>query len=153
MFGLSPASVSIMGGAIGAASARFAQNDPDGAADAWLTIPFGDGYRTVLERTLPGAVNDLARHAPTAFVEASSMQTWPVGPDEVKQIRQPVLSVFEVNTSFEGFQEVHDTLVKLLPQTEMMVVPNATHLLQIQNPSAVAQGLAQFCARHSSGAT
>ena len=34
------------------------------------------------------------------------------------------------------------------PQAEELVVPQATHALQYMNPSAVAEGLVRFLARH-----
>jgi hypothetical protein len=39
--------------------------------------------------------------------------------------------------------------MRLLPKVESLVVPNITHLMQIQNPRSVAEGLAGFFARHA----
>jgi hypothetical protein len=44
---------------------------------------------------------------------------------------------------------VQQTLVRLLPNVESLVVPNVTHLMQIQNPRSVAEGLVGFFARHA----
>ena len=40
-----------------------------------------------------------------------------------------------------------------LPDVEPFVLPEATHLLQIQNPRGMAEGLAAFFARHSLSAS
>ena len=46
------------------------------------------------------------------------------------------------------FSEGHALLKQWIPQAEEWVVPHATHALQLMNPSAVADGLARFFARH-----
>jgi pimeloyl-ACP methyl ester carboxylesterase len=47
------------------------------------------------------------------------------------------------------FAEGHEVIKQWLPQAEEWVVPQATHGLQCMNPSAVADGLADFLARHT----
>jgi pimeloyl-ACP methyl ester carboxylesterase len=44
----------------------------------------------------------------------------------------------------------HQLLLDWLPQVEPFVLPGATHLLQIENPAGMAEGLASFFARHPS---
>jgi hypothetical protein len=39
-------------------------------------------------------------------------------------------------------------LLDWLPATENFVLPGATHLLHVQNPRGMAEGLATFFARH-----
>ena len=46
------------------------------------------------------------------------------------------------------FDEVQQALVNSIPNVESMVVPNVTHLLEIQDARAVAEGLARFFARY-----
>jgi hypothetical protein len=48
--------------------------------------------------------------------------------------------------------ERQDLLLTWLPHVEPFVLPDATHLLQVQNPRGMAEGLAAFFARHPLGA-
>ncbi len=74
------------------------------------------------------------------------MQEWQFGPSAAAAIDQPVLSV--MGTHSDQFQkEVRELLHAWLPQTEDCNVPT-THLLQMENPAAVANGLAGFFSRH-----
>jgi pimeloyl-ACP methyl ester carboxylesterase len=47
--------------------------------------------------------------------------------------------------------ERHQLLLEWLPNVESFVLPDATHLLQIENPRGTAEGLASFFARHPLG--
>lgn len=40
-------------------------------------------------------------------------------------------------------------LLDWLPNVEPFVLPRATHLLEVENPRGLAEGLAAFFARHS----
>jgi pimeloyl-ACP methyl ester carboxylesterase len=42
-------------------------------------------------------------------------------------------------------------LLQWLPNAEGFVLPDATHFLQVENPSAIAEALAAFYARHPLG--
>jgi 3-oxoadipate enol-lactonase len=44
--------------------------------------------------------------------------------------------------------ERQELLLAWLPNVEPFVLPDATHLLQVQNPRGMAEGLAAFFARH-----
>jgi hypothetical protein len=44
--------------------------------------------------------------------------------------------------------ERHHLLLDWLPNVESFVLCDATHLLQIENPRGMAEGLAAFFARH-----
>ena len=47
------------------------------------------------------------------------------------------------------YRERQDLLVGWLPDAEPFVLPGATHLLQVQEPRALAEALAGFLSRHS----
>ena len=51
----------------------------------------------------------------------------------------------EVSPVFGKRQEL---LLAWLPKVEAFILPDATHLLHVQNPRAMAAGLAAFFARH-----
>jgi pimeloyl-ACP methyl ester carboxylesterase len=50
-----------------------------------------------------------------------------------------------VSSLFEQRQEL---LLAWFPHVEVFVLPDATHLLHVQNPRGMAQALAAFFARH-----
>jgi pimeloyl-ACP methyl ester carboxylesterase len=67
--------------------------------------------------------------------------------EEAARLRQPVLAVVGTETA-PVFRESHELLKHWLPHAEELVVPQATHGLQLMNPRAVAEGLARFFTRH-----
>ena len=137
-------------GVMGQAFAQFGAGNVPGAVDAWLDGAFGPGWQAVLEQAIPGALAQTYRDGAAAFIaEAPAMQTWAFGPEQIKQITQPVLAAFHLDSQLPGvFQDPAELIGRLLPQTEMVVIPNATHLLQIQNPRSVATTLEGFLGRH-----
>jgi pimeloyl-ACP methyl ester carboxylesterase len=112
---------------------------------------FDPGSRELLERVLPGAFGQAVADAEAPFgVEVPSLQGWPRGPDDVRRVGQPGLAARGADGSRPGFRETQEAVLSWLPDGEALVVPRATHLLQIANPRAVAEGLADFLARHPS---
>jgi pimeloyl-ACP methyl ester carboxylesterase len=117
-----------------AASARATPR----ALDGWLEAAFDPGWRDVLERDADAPFG----------VAAPSLQAWPRGPDDLRRIVQPALVVRGADGTWPGFRETQAALCSWLPRAEPLVVPDATHLLQIANPRGVAEGLAGFLGRH-----
>jgi pimeloyl-ACP methyl ester carboxylesterase len=70
---------------------------------------------------------------------------WQFTAEEAARIRQPVLAVVGTESA-PIFSEGHAVLKRWIPQTAELVVPQATHGLQMMNPRAVADGLARFFA-------
>jgi pimeloyl-ACP methyl ester carboxylesterase len=135
-------------GTLAAAGAQYAAGDKVGAVDAFSKGAFGPDYRVTLDQALPHAFADFANVADALFQsEFGSLQTWAFTPELASQIRRPVLSVLHV-APVPIFQETHEKLLAWLPQTETLVIPNTTHLLEIASPRSVAIGLAEFFARH-----
>jgi pimeloyl-ACP methyl ester carboxylesterase len=149
VFAASPASQALFGQVVGASYARYGGGDVDGAVDTWLSVPFGPGYRAIMECNLPGSTKGMARAAIAVFEsETPALQMWQVGPDSLQRITQPILSVYHTDPNLAFFEEGHQTLVTLQPRTESYCVPNVTHMLQLQDAPAVAKGIAGFLARH-----
>ena len=63
-------------------------------------------------------------------------------------LTQPVLSGYPRDPVWLGFQATHELLAAWVSQTELAVLPLATHLLQLVNPRGAAAALAGFLARH-----
>ena len=132
----------------GKAFAQFGAGDKAGAVDTWLTGAFGPGYREITDRALPGWFEQAAKDADIVFqVEAANMQQWSFTSIEAARIHQPVLSAYHQD-SWPGFQKAHELLQAWIPQTETVVLSIERHLLQIMNPSIVAETLTGFFARH-----
>ena len=110
----------------------------------------GDEYRQVIDERLPAGAFDLAVADLDTFfqVEMPAVQAWRFTADDAKQIRQPVVSVIG-SESAPVFRESHNLLMEWIPQAEELKIPDATHGLQMINPSAVADGLSRFFARYA----
>jgi pimeloyl-ACP methyl ester carboxylesterase len=136
----------------GVASVRQQLYDPGdkaGAVDAFLTAVIGANYRQIVAQFLPPGALELAiTDLGTLFqVELPALQQWRFTAEEAAHIRQPVLAVVGTETA-PMFRESHALLKQWFPQAEELVVPQATHALQQMHPSAVADGLARFLAKH-----
>jgi 3-oxoadipate enol-lactonase len=69
---------------------------------------------------------------------------------DAAQITQPALAVLGEN-SHPVFRERHDLLLAWLPSAEPFELPGATHLLQVEQPGAMAEALVAFFSRHPLG--
>lgn len=109
------------------------------------------GYRERLDALLPGAFDRAVTDAPTWFdAELAAQLAWHFDTAQARQITQPVLSVVGGKSAalWDRFGETHRWLLDSLPNPEGFVLPGATHLPQIEQPRALAEGLAAFLARH-----
>jgi pimeloyl-ACP methyl ester carboxylesterase len=134
-----------------AAIQLYRAGDKAGAIDTFLQGICGPGYRDVLERALPGAFDQHVADADTFFrVEFPAMQQWSFTRDDARRIHQPVLAVIGAKSQELSpvWGERQELLLSWLPNVEPFVLPEATHLLQVQNPRAMAAGLAAFFGRH-----
>jgi pimeloyl-ACP methyl ester carboxylesterase len=125
--------------------------DTAGAIDTFLRGVGGPGYRAVLDQALPDAFHQHVADAETFFgQELPALQQWSFTREDARRIVQPVLAVIgaksqELDRIWVERQEV---LLSWLPNVEPFVLPDATHLMQVQNPRGMAAGLAAFFARH-----
>lgn len=121
------------------------------AIDTFLRGTCGLHYRAVLEKTVPGAVDQALANAETFFSqELPALRQWSFGPDDARRVAQPVLAVVGENSD-SRFHQRQKLLLEWLPNVEPFVLPGAGHLLHLQNASGMAEGLAAFFARHSLG--
>ena len=82
--------------------------------------------------------------------ELPALQQWSFTREDASRITQPVLAVIGAKSAVSHpiWRERHDLLLSWLPNAEPFVLPDATHLLQIENSREMAEGLAAFFARH-----
>ena len=127
---------------------RYRAGDKAGAVDTWMRGVCGPDYRAALERALPGAVEQAVADADTFFgQELPAVAQWSFGQEEAARIAQAALVVLGEN-SIPLFRERCDLLLAWLPNAEAFELPEATHLLHVQNPGAMANALAAFFSRH-----
>ncbi len=109
----------------------------------------GEGYRAVIDAALPKGAWDLAvRDADILFkADIPAVMSVRFTEQDAKRIKQPVLLVRGTNSG-PANQEIQETVRAWIPQAETFELPNATHLLQMQDPNGVAEALGNFLSRH-----
>ncbi len=130
---------------------RYGSGDKAGAVDSWMRGVCGPDYEAELERALPGAFDRAVADADTFFgQELPAVREWSFGREDASRVTQPVLAVLGEKTGEVAatFGERRELLLEWLPNIEPFDLPGATHLLQVQNPRGMAEGLASFFARH-----
>ena len=126
---------------------RHRAGDRAGAVDTFARGVFGPDYHGPLERGLPGVFEQAVADADAFFAqELPALQRWSFTEDDASRITQPVLAVLGENT-VPTFPERLELLLSWLPNVELFELPGATHLLHLQNPQGMAEGLASFWAR------
>ena len=140
----------------GEAMQQYRAGDKAGAVDIWMRGVCGENYRAVLDDVLPDAFDQAVADADTFFgQELPSLREWKFDQEEAKRITHPALVVGgekskEVNPTFDQRNEL---LLAWLPNAEPFILPDANHLLHVQNPHGMAAGLAAFFAHHSTPIT
>jgi pimeloyl-ACP methyl ester carboxylesterase len=136
---------------VGTAVQLYRAGDKAGAVDTFLRGVCGPGYRAVLDQALPDAFDQHVADADTFFSqELPALQQWSFTREEARRITQPVLAVIGAKSQELDpiWGERQELLLAWLPNAEPFVLSDATHLLQVQNPRGMAEGLATFFARH-----
>lgn len=104
--------------------------------------------RTVVEKHIPGGVDQAMKDADNFFDSyLPALGAWQFGAKQAAAISQPVLSVLGTETE-RWFVDGHELLHSWFPQIEDCTIEGVAHLLHMQCPEPVAQGVADFFARH-----
>lgn len=104
--------------------------------------------RAVTDEHIPGGADRALEEADFFFgSDLPALQTWTFGPEQAASISQPVLSVLGSETE-RWFVDSAQLLRSWFPQIEELTLDGAGHLLQMQRPEPVAEGLAEFLGRH-----
>jgi pimeloyl-ACP methyl ester carboxylesterase len=131
--------------------AAYRSGDTAGAVDGFLRHVCGDGYRTPLEQVIPGAFGEALDNADLFFqAEIPAVQQWTFGPSDARRITHPVLDVLGA-ASARRFVEGSELIQTWFPHAERLIVPGTGHLLMVQNPAAIAEGLTGCFTRHPIG--
>jgi pimeloyl-ACP methyl ester carboxylesterase len=128
--------------------AAYRAGDVAGAVDGFLRLVCGDDYRRTLEQVVPGAVDEAVAAADQFFqAEMAAVRDWSFGPGDAERVTQPVLNAVGTDT-VRRFVEGGELIQSWFPHAERLSVPGAGHLLMVQNPVAVGDGLRAFFSRH-----
>ena len=129
----------------------YRSGDTRSAVETFLRGTCGPNARAVLEKKIPGAIDQAFADADTFFRhELPALRQWCFGPEEARAISQPVLAVLGENSD-SRFHQRQKLLLEWLPNVEPFVLTGAGHLLHLENPSGLAEGLAAFFGRHPVG--
>ena len=129
--------------------AAYRSGDTAGAVDAFLRHVCGDGYREPLERVAPGAFAEAVAEADLFFqAEMPAVQQWTFGPTEAGRIDQPILNVLGARAARSASSTPARWCSRGSRTRERLIVPDAGHLLMVENPEALAQGLRAHCVQH-----
>jgi pimeloyl-ACP methyl ester carboxylesterase len=137
------------GSSLDAIFQRYYAGDKAGAVNAFLEGVCGPGYRAVLDQKLPGAFAQHVADADTFFLhEAPAVLHWVFTREDTQRITQPVLMAIGAKSNDAMTDAIQELLLSWLPNAEPFVLPDATHLMQVENPRGMAEGLVAFYARH-----
>ena len=128
----------------------YRSGDTAGAVDGFLRHVCGEDYRAALDRAVPDAFGEALDEADLFFqAEMPAVQGWTFGPSEAARVAQPVLNVLGAQ-SVPRFVQGSELIQSWFPQAERLSVPDAGHLLMVQNPAGLAEGLRDFFAAQRS---
>ena len=135
----------------GPAFEAYERGDHEEALTIFMSVVSGLDWatcRALLDKRVPGAVTQAIKDADTFFgIELPALTQWAFGAEQAATIPQPVLSVRGAQTQ-PLWVEVADFLRKSLPHVQDHTIDGVGHLLHIQRPEPVAQGIAQFLRRN-----
>lgn len=104
--------------------------------------------RGLLDRHAPGSVAQAVDDAAIFFGSyLPALSSWEFGAAQAATVCSPVLSVLGTDTD-RWFVEGHEMLHAWFPKAEDCVINGIAHLLHLQAPRRVAQGVAAFFGRH-----
>lgn len=117
------------------------------ALDSFLKVVFegSPDYRKIIDRQLGSTAFDSAlSNVDTMFkIEYPALLSWKFNPDKAKSLSIPVLSI-EGTDSASFFKQVHTLLESWFPNLETTLIQNVSHMLHMQDPVSVANGLSTF---------
>jgi len=133
---------------VGPVVEKFQGGDQPGALVAFLELVGGPDpmsrLRALSEASQAQALSDL----PTLFTgDLPTLGSWQFDESSARKIHQPALAVLG-SDSEPFFVESIRTLEDWLPAAESFTLGGASHFLQMNKPSEMAEGLGSFLSRH-----
>lgn len=129
-------------------AAAWRYGDKRGAAGGFLELVGGPAWREAIDATVGGQWFDqVVADIDVLFaVELVAARGWRFGVEEAGCLNAPFFAVCG-DASIEFFQEGFRWLQHQVEGLQTLRVADATHLLQMQQPAAIAAGLASFLSR------
>jgi pimeloyl-ACP methyl ester carboxylesterase len=136
-------------GPLGPVLAAYTSGEKQKAADLFRDAVGGpSAARAIEERIGKGAREQAARDADTLFAtEFAELEKGLFTEADAPKIQAPALSVVG-EKSEPVFRESHVLLMKWLPQVRGLEIARSAHFVQVEEPRAVAEGIARFVADH-----
>lgn len=107
----------------------------------------GPRWRTEVARTVPGGPEQAERDAATYFGGPPPPGPRYLDQKQVERISQPVLSVGGSET-IPVARQARELFHLWLPEAEDQLIRGVGHSLQMEDPRAVAEVIAEFLKRH-----
>lgn len=127
---------------------RYEAGDSEGAVETFMQVVAGPEWRTDLAQTVPGGPAQAIRDAATFFeVEVPALDRWEFGAGQAEDISRPVLYVLS-GDNLDVFEDGRNLVRNWWPRADVYRVPGVGHSLQMKDPEAVAEGIADFLRRH-----
>ena len=134
--------------ATAAALALARAGDAAVAMEMWMR-GVGRSWRADLERTVPGGPQQTIDDAATFMAEVEAVDAWDFDRVRIEAMTMPVLYVIAAGTPHHAAARRFQMHV---PHTEIVSIPDATHMLHTDQPALVAVELDAFFARHTAHA-
>lgn len=135
----------------GPALASYGAGDREGAMAGFLSLVSSldwESCQTSVERHVPGGVARAVKGADNFFGSyLPALTAWQFGREQAAAVTVPVLSLLGAETE-QLFVDGHELLQSWFPHLERCAVEGVGHLLHMQHPEPVAQGIAEFFMRH-----
>jgi pimeloyl-ACP methyl ester carboxylesterase len=129
----------------------YGAGDREAAMAGFLSVVSGldwETCRAVIDERVPGGADRVFEEADFFFgIDLPALNAWTFGPEQAATVSQPVLSVLGTESE-PVFVEGGELLRSWFPRAEELTLEEAGHLLHMQRPEPVAEGLAEFLGRH-----
>jgi pimeloyl-ACP methyl ester carboxylesterase len=130
---------------------RYRAGDPVGAVDVFMGRgAYGSSdWRKEIERMVPGGPKQAEQDAATFFEDPTTAGQFQFDEEKAEKLSQrlPLLYVWGSET-LSFLKEGRDLFHAWIPHAEDHVVDGVGHSLQMEDPLAVAEGIADFLRRH-----
>ena len=101
------------------------------AAEESTILIVGREYRDMTERVLPSSFDQAVADADSLFkIDMPAMRSWSIRREDLRRIDVPILSVLG-SDSQPMFRDTCGIIRQWFPKSEMLVVENANHWLQL----------------------
>ena len=137
---------------VGPAMGAFVGGAPERALEIFMRAIGGDHARPVLEAALGDGAWDRAREESAFFFadELRAVREWQFGPDDAARISQPALIILGSGTPalMPNIVESVERLASALPNAVTEVLDGVDHMMPLEAPRALGEGIASFARRH-----